>query len=223
MLVPLSPQIYSVTQAGVMSSRPVTFSWHVLLSAPSVRVLSRPDAVSGSAVAAFTLSTDWGTQAVTRGMAAESASVTYQALLLSDNTLGSFHTPPSCADVVVGVGTSHRDCLQCDNTTDATCVYYVALSRTIVPPLTQSLQSFTLQVHAVLFDTAGQVTTLQWQYLRCSQTEYGVVSGNDTLRCEEWYVPTRRVVHWCVVFCFRGVAPGPERWLSDAAWCFRAT
>jgi hypothetical protein len=44
-------------------------------------------------------------------------------------------------------------------------------------------QSYTLQVQAVLYGKAGDITTLIWEYLRCRDTEFAVLTNGDAIEC----------------------------------------
>ena len=94
--------------------------------------------------------------------------------LLFDPDLGVAHTPPFCDSEPLKTGDGRaRDCV--DRTCSAAaCNYSLALA---------SPQAYTLQVHTKLFSSAGADATLAWTYLRCSASEYAVLSGLDTVTC----------------------------------------
>ena len=47
----------------------------------------------------------------------------------------------------------------------------------------RSAGSFALQVHSLLFTSPGTDTVVSWNYVRCSTTQFALVTGNDTVTC----------------------------------------
>ena len=157
-------------QVGRLSRIPAHYTWQVLQSAPSVVALRQPDPSSGSLRPTFQFAADWGALGdVGHDI---NGSLSFEVLLLSDADLGSFHVPPPCSSIKEG-STTQRDCVS-DVCTSASCYYYVTLTTPRV---------YTLQVHTKLFSSAGPTATLQWTYVKCSTSQYGIASGNDTLTC----------------------------------------
>ena len=159
--------VVAVSQSGVVSNSSATFTWHVLASAPSVSVTSQPDAFSGSVRPRFTFAANWGT-ASSDGADA----VVYEVLLLGDTDLGAHHTPPWC-NASAPLTSSRRDCLE-RGCNASSCSYSVYLA---------AAQAYTLQIRTRLFSSVGSDTAVQWTFVRCSATQYGQLSGLDTLTC----------------------------------------
>ena len=183
--------VWSVTHAGMVSTVASTFAWQVVASAPALIATSKPDAESGSSVPTFHFVVDWGATGT-----AIAASINISVALLGDPDLASFHTPLICRGVSVPVsgdsgqsaesgytlgsqellGYGQRDCIAGDCSSQGGCDYAVN-----VP----SSGAHILQARAVLSGSAGSTLVLQWSRVECSTTQYGMISGNDTLTCAQ--------------------------------------
>ena len=133
--------VSSVNQAGVRSVTSSTFQWLVIASAPTVTVLTQPDAASGSRTPTLRFGVAWPNVTVAAGAA---ANVTFNVLLSGDVDIGVYHSPPVCG--VGGVsgaqalGPRQRDCVSavCD---ESGCSYTLSLTTPKV---------YSLQVEALL-------------------------------------------------------------------------
>ena len=141
-----------------------------------------PDSTSGSRVPTFEFALDWQGVTVTTG----TANISLAMSLSGDADLGPFHTPPVCG-VLPGdvnsdgtgpvlyqtLGAGQRDCRSpvCDT---RGCNYTLSLTKA---------QAYTLQVHSLLYTSAGTNLVLLWTYVACSADQYSVLSGNDTVTC----------------------------------------
>ncbi len=87
-------------QAGHVSPTSLNFTWYVASAAPSVAVLSSPDAVSSSWLPIVRVASRWASPEVPVGVR-----VTFEFLVLGDKSLGQFHAPPACnASQSLGLG-----------------------------------------------------------------------------------------------------------------------
>jgi hypothetical protein len=152
--------VWAQDQAGHRSVKAAVFDWLIASVAPLARVVSRPAAVSALRVPTFLLSAVWGDNAKLRGTVADAT------FLVS----------------LVGVNAPHSPCDEsgarpnCTSWCNGTlCEYTPALTRP---------GPYTLQIQAVLFSKAGDVSTVLWEYKRCLDTEYAVLSDGDSIVCQ---------------------------------------
>ena len=165
--------IHTLNQCGLASVNATVVTWQILSSPPSVVVVRRPDAVSGSPRPEFEFAVNWAVSTVADvGV----RNVTYEVLLLSDADLGAFHEPPVCDRALAG-SASQRDCVEA-GCSASSCRYSVALSLA-----RGTSHAYTLQVRTRLFSGHGVVVTVPWTYVRCAPTEFSSMSGNDSVQC----------------------------------------
>ena len=164
--------VSSVSQAGVACVNPVVYTWQVLPSEPSVRVVSQPQRNSGTSRPSFIFAAVWAGPSPPGGDV-----VRFEVLLLGDANLGEFHTPAVCNPAKLGT-LAMLDCVG-DGCNGTSCSYTVVLSES---PGTS--QPYTLQVRTVFAGTPGDVTTLQWVYQRCAVNQFAVLAnGSDSVSC----------------------------------------
>jgi hypothetical protein len=169
-------RVWAIDQAGWRSTSPAITNWRVETAVPEVRIVSRPAPVSGSR------------KPVIRFAAVSSASndtvpeATFQVLLLDDPVLGEWHSPVVCNDSLSSSGSGSGSrlggvdsrCLQSCNGT--LCEYSLSLT---------AAKSYTLQVRAVLGGTVGNtLSSVGWQFFRCSSQQYAVLDENDGIECK---------------------------------------
>ena len=164
--------VWTRSQPGVPSMSVVYETWQMLSSPPSVVVLQRPDAVSGSSAPVFVFAADWGASGI-----GANATVAFQVQLLGDADLGTYHVPVTCDASRVN-SADQRDCFH-DDCSTAGCAYTVQLSQA-----KGTTRPYTLQVRTMLFSSPGATTTLSWSFVRCAGDQFTVFSGVDTVQCE---------------------------------------
>jgi hypothetical protein len=152
--------IWTQDQAGLRSSKATVFDWYVASVAPIVRVDWRPAAISALRTPRFVFVATWGENAKKTGVVPEAS---FQVSLVGVN---SPHSP--CEEAG-----SRSNCTSWCNGTS--CEYM---------PLLDRPAAYTLQVQAVLYSKAGDITTVLWEYKRCLSTEYAVLTNGDSIVCK---------------------------------------
>jgi hypothetical protein len=128
-------------------------------SAPIVRVDAQPSAISGARMPAFLFAAVW-------------AASTHKNGTVPDATF---------AVSIVGVSPFHSPC---DETgARPNCTTWCNGTRCEYTPTLDRPGAYTLQVRAVLFSKAGDVSTVLWEYKRCSSTEFSVFRDGDAIEC----------------------------------------
>jgi hypothetical protein len=152
--------IWTQDQAGRRSLKATVFDWYVASVAPIVRVDWRPAAVSSLRVPRFMFVAVWGENAKKTGVVPEAS------FLVSLVGVNSPHSP--CEEA----GARPNCSSWCNGTS---CEYTPQLDRPA---------AYTLQVQAVLYSKAGDITTVLWEYKRCLSTEYAVLTDGDSIVCK---------------------------------------
>jgi hypothetical protein len=159
-------EVASVDALGRASALSTSFGWRVLAAAPVVAVLSQPANVSGNATATFVMAAAWKNGASRSDDASASA---FQVMLLNGGgDAGQWHDPCRFAERA-------RECAAACS--GARCVYSLKLG---------GAGAYTLQMRAVLLNTTGDVSVVSWTYIRCSDSEFAVLSGvgGDAIECK---------------------------------------
>ncbi len=151
-------------QAGHLSAVPTAVVWTIVSVAPSVEVLRRPAVVSSRRSPVFVFRvrpSDGG------GPVSASNLVWFEVSLPGDPIRGAYHRPCSEPD-------ARADCATVCNST--VCEYTLPLS---------APGQYNLLVRAAMAGAQGRPELLAWEYLRCSAAQYAVITGEDSIRCEE--------------------------------------
>jgi hypothetical protein len=153
--------VWAQDQAGWRSSRAAVYSWRTASVLPEVRLLARPANVSALRTPTFVFSLVWP-NAVT-GAPAEPDDAAYSVSLVG---VSSPHAP--CDELSAPANCSAR----CSSTR---CEYVAVLDEP---------GTYTLQVQPVLAGRSGDIVAVLWEYRRCSDSEYAVVTHGDAIHCE---------------------------------------
>jgi hypothetical protein len=159
--VSYSMRAWMQDQAGHRSAKAAQYSWFVASVAPTVAIASRPSPVSSLMQPVFVFSAVWGNGTSRQGVVPDAS------FLVSLVGLNSPHSP--CDERGGGAPNCSSWC------NGRRCVYSPRLDIASV---------YTLQVQAVLGGRAGDVVSEQWEYRRCRNDQFAVITDGDAIACK---------------------------------------
>ncbi len=152
-----SVSVWAQDHAGFVTTRAAVYAWYIVSVLPTVTIVSRPAAVSALRSPMFVFAAEWA-----GGASSGTGDASFRVSLVGVTAL---HSPCD------GAG-ARGDCASWCNATR--CEYSLTLD---VPG------SYTFQVQALVGGRAGPVTTVLWEYHRCSSEEFAVLSSGDAVMC----------------------------------------
>jgi hypothetical protein len=155
-----SLKVWTQDQAGHRSAKAALHTWLVASVTPTVRVVSQPSAVSAFMQPVFVLSAVWGDGTSRQGVVPDAS------FLVS----------------LVGVSSPHSPCDE--RGAAPNCSSWCNGTRCQYSPLLDTPQSYTLQVQAVVGGRAGDVVSVLWEYRRCANDQYAVITNGDAIECK---------------------------------------
>jgi hypothetical protein len=155
-----SLRVWTQDQAGHRSAKTALHTWVVASVAPTVAIASRPSPISALVQPVFVFSAMWGNGTSRQGVVRDAS------FLVS----------------LVGVSSPHSPCDE--RGAAPNCSSWCNGTRCEYSPSLDAPASYTLQVQAVLGGRAGDVVSVLWEYRRCSDDQFAVITDGDAIVCK---------------------------------------